>query len=151
MPFGGLVDNEIYQNVKGEHNFCVFQESSGVTQDPADLLLRFSCSVMSNSLWPHGLQHARPPSPPALNLSQHWGLFQWVGCLHQVAKVLELQLQHQSFQWIVRVEYHLIISSIDSRVSKPTICVRVIRLFTHPLSQFLHPSQWPLCEFPCAP
>ena len=33
----------------------------------------------------------------ALNLSQHQGLFQWVGFLHQVAKVLELQLQHQSF------------------------------------------------------
>ena len=31
------------------------------------------------------------PSPPALNLSQHQGLFQWVGCLHQVAKLLELQ------------------------------------------------------------
>ena len=40
------------------------------------------------------------PSPPALNLSQHQGLFQWVGSLHQVAKVLELQLQHQSFQWV---------------------------------------------------
>ena len=38
-----------------------------------------------------------PLSPPALNLSQHQGLFQWVGSLHQVAKVLELQLQHQSF------------------------------------------------------
>jgi len=33
------------------------------------------------------------PSPPAFNLSQHQGLFQWVGCSHQVAKVLELQLQ----------------------------------------------------------
>ena len=43
------------------------------------------------------------PSPPALNLSQHQGLFQWVGCSHQVAKVLELQLQHQSFQWIFRL------------------------------------------------
>ena len=42
------------------------------------------------------------PSPPALNLSQHQGLFQWVSSLHQVAKVLELQLQHQSFQWIFR-------------------------------------------------
>ena len=37
------------------------------------------------------------PSPPAFNLSQHQGLFQWVGSLHQVAKVLEFQLQHQSF------------------------------------------------------
>ena len=38
------------------------------------------------------------PSPPALNLSQHQDLFQWVSSLHQVAKVLEFQLQHQSFQ-----------------------------------------------------
>ena len=39
-----------------------------------------------------------PPSPPALNLPQHQGLFRWVGSSYQVAKVLELQLQHQSFQ-----------------------------------------------------
>ena len=41
-------------------------------------------------------------SPPALNLSQHQGLFQWVSSLHQVAKVSELQLQHQSFKWIFK-------------------------------------------------
>ena len=40
------------------------------------------------------------PSPPVFNLFQHQGLSQWVGSSHQVAKVLELQLQHQSFQWI---------------------------------------------------
>ena len=39
-------------------------------------------------------------SPPALNLYQYQGLFQWVGSLHQVVKGLELQLQHQSFQWV---------------------------------------------------
>ena len=80
---------------------------------------------MSVSLQPHGLQHSRlscpsptprvhpnpcdpiqpshpllSSSPPALNLSQHQGLFQWVSYAHQVAKVLEFQLQHQSFQWI---------------------------------------------------
>ena len=84
---------------------------------------------MSGSLWPHGLQHARllvlhylpefaqihihwvggaiqpphpllPPSPSSLNLSQHQNPFQWVSSSDQVAKVLELQLQHQSFQWI---------------------------------------------------
>ena len=42
------------------------------------------------------------PSPPALNLSQHQGLFQWVSSSHQVARVLEFQLQHQSFQWTPR-------------------------------------------------
>ena len=35
------------------------------------------------------------PSPPAINLSQHQGLFQWVSSLHQAVKVLEFQLQHQ--------------------------------------------------------
>ena len=44
------------------------------------------------------------PSPPALNLSQHQGLFKWVSSSHQVAKVLEFQLQHQSFQWIPRTD-----------------------------------------------
>ena len=92
------------------------------------------CSVTSGSLRPHGPQHARPPcpspapefpqthvhrvggaiqpshplSPPspfALNLSQHQGLFQWDTSSHQVAKVLELQLQHQSLQWIFRTEF----------------------------------------------
>ena len=43
-----------------------------------------------------------PSSPPALNLSQHLGLFQWVGSSHQVTKVLGFQLQHQSFQWTPR-------------------------------------------------
>ena len=42
------------------------------------------------------------PSPPARNPSQHQGLFQWVNSSHQVAKVLEFQLQHQSFQWTPR-------------------------------------------------
>ena len=76
-------------------------------------------SVVSDSLWRHGLQHTRlpcpsptpraysdwvgyaiqpshplmSPSPPALKLSQHHGLFQWVSSSHQVAKVLEFQLQ----------------------------------------------------------
>ena len=45
------------------------------------------------------------PSPPAFNLSQHQGLFQWVNSFHQVAKVLELQLQHQSFQRIFRTDF----------------------------------------------
>ena len=83
---------------------------------------QFSRSVVSDSLQPHGLQHSGPPvhhqlrelaqthvhrvgdaiqpshplsspSPPALNLSQHQGIFQRVSSLHQVTKVLEFQLQ----------------------------------------------------------
>ena len=66
------------------------------------------------------------PSPPALNLSQHQGLFQWVSSLHQVAKVLEFQLQHQSFQWIFRTDllYDGLVrypcSPRDSQESSPT-------------------------------
>ena len=45
------------------------------------------------------------PSPPAFNLSQHQDLFKWVSSSHQVAKVLEVQLQNQYFQWIVRVDF----------------------------------------------
>ena len=45
-----------------------------------------------------------PPSPPTFNLSQHQGLFKWVSSSYQVAKVLELQFQHQSFQWIFRAD-----------------------------------------------
>ena len=91
--------------------------------------VQFSCSVVSDSLWSHGLQHSRPayPSPTpraysnscplsrwchptisssvvpfssALSLSQHQGLFQWVGSFQQVARVLAFQLQW-IFQWIL--------------------------------------------------
>ena len=93
--------------------------------------VQFSRSVVSDSLWPHESQHARPPCPsptprvhpnscassrwchPAIsssvvpfssapNPSQHQGLFQWVSSSHEVAKVLEFQLQHRSFQWTPR-------------------------------------------------
>ena len=95
------------------------------------LSVQFSHSVMSDSLWPHELQHARLPCPSPtpraysnswlswwchptisfsviplsshLHLSQHQGLFQWVSSLHQVAKVL--MLQYQSFQWIFRTDF----------------------------------------------
>ena len=44
------------------------------------------------------------PSPPAPNPSQHQGLFHWVNSSHEVAKVLEIQLHHQSFQWTPRTD-----------------------------------------------
>ena len=91
-------------------------------------------SVMSDSLQPHGLQHATLPyhhqlleltqthihwvddaiqtshpllplSSSAFDLSQHQGLFQWVSSSHQVAKVFKFQLQHQSFQRIFSVDF----------------------------------------------
>ena len=53
------------------------------------------------------IQPSHPQSSPSLasDLSQRQGLFQWVSYLHQVAKVLELQLQHQSFQWTFRTDF----------------------------------------------
>ena len=59
----------------------------------------------------HGVSDAIKPShplsslsPPAPNPSQHQGLFKWVNSLHEVAKVLEFQLQHHSFQWTPRTD-----------------------------------------------
>ena len=96
--------------------------------------VQFSHSVLSDSLWSREPQHARPPcpsptpgvhpnsrassqwchpaisssdespSPPAPNPSHHQGLFRWVNSSHDVAKVLELQPQHQSFQWTPRTD-----------------------------------------------
>ena len=45
------------------------------------------------------------PSPPAFSLSQHQGLFHWVSSSHQMAEVLEFQLQHQSFQWRLMINF----------------------------------------------
>ena len=45
------------------------------------------------------------PSLPTFNLPHNQGLFQWVSSSHQVARVLEFQLQHQSFQWIFRTDF----------------------------------------------
>ena len=66
------------------------------------------------------------PSPPAFNLSQHQGLFQWVSSSPQVAKVLEFQSQHQSSQWIIRTDFlwdglvESLCSPRDSQESPPT-------------------------------
>ena len=66
------------------------------------------------------------PSPPTFNLFQHEGLFQWVSSSHQVAKVLEFQLQHHSFQWIFMTDFlsdWLIgfpCGPMDSQESSPT-------------------------------
>ena len=66
------------------------------------------------------------PSPPAFSLSQHQGLFKSINSSHQVAKVLEFQLQHQSFQWIFRTDFlqdglvGFPCSPRDSQESSPT-------------------------------
>ena len=96
--------------------------------------IQYSHSLMSDSLQPHELQHTRLPCPSlslgvcsnSCSLSWWWtlttsssatpfstcpqsftaqALFQWVSSSRQVAEVLELQLQHQSFQWILRADF----------------------------------------------
>ena len=70
------------------------------------ILLRL---MFIESMMPSNYHSLLPLSPPALNLSQHRGLFQWISSSHQVAKGLELQLQHQSFQWIFCLVLYLIL------------------------------------------
>ena len=95
--------------------------------------VQFSRWVVSDSWQPQEPQHTRPPCPspthevhpnpcllsqwwhptisslssPALNLSQHQGLFKSVNSLHEVAKVLEFNLQYQSFQWTNRISFRM--------------------------------------------
>ena len=52
----------------------------------------------------HSSHPLSSPSSSAFNLSQRQGLFKWVSSSYQVAKILEFQLQHQSFQWIFRTD-----------------------------------------------
>ena len=62
--------------------------------------VQFSCAVVSDAIQP---SHPLSSPSPALNVSQHQGLFQWISSLNQVAKVLELQ--HQSFHWIFSTDF----------------------------------------------
>ena len=65
-------------------------------------LLKF---MSIKSVMPSNHLSLSSPSPPAFNLSQRQGLFKWVSSSHQVAKVLEFQLQHQIFQWIFKTDF----------------------------------------------
>ena len=58
-----------------------------------------------SSQWCHPtISPLSTPSPPDFNLSKHQGLFEQVSSSHQVAKILEFQLQRQSFQWTPRTD-----------------------------------------------
>ena len=81
-------------------------------------------------------------SLPALNLSQHQGLFKWVSSSHKVAKILEFHLQHQSFQWTPRTDFLYVglvgspCSPGDSQQSFPTPQFKSINSLS--LFTFLH-------------
>ena len=81
---------------------------SSVAQSCPALCDPMDCSMPHVHQVGDAIQSSHPllsPSPPVFNLSQHQGLFQWVNSLHQVVKVLELQLQHQSFRWTFRTDF----------------------------------------------
>ena len=98
------------------------------------------------------------PSPPALNLSQHQGLFQWVSSSHQVAKVLEFQFQHQSFQWtpgLISLGWTGWISLQSKRLSRifsNTTVLSHVQLFVTPWTiqsmEFSRPEYWSGYPFP---
>ena len=90
----------------------------------------------------HPFHPLSSPSPPTLNLSQHQGLFQWIGSSHQVAKVLELQLQHQSFQWVFRIDFLLRLTGL---ILQSRGLSRVFSNTTVQKHQFFgaQPSLWP--------
>ena len=77
------------------------QSSLSITLSIMELAQTYVHRVGDAIQWPHPLSS---PSPPALNLSHHLGLFKWVSSSHQVAKVLEFHLQHQSYQWTPRTD-----------------------------------------------
>ena len=141
-PAGGWCQNQRKERWEAEKFPVILSESLDPAEPEANgtskllgsfpqSVSQFSCSVMSNSLWPRGpglpvhhqlpeftqthihwigdaIQPSHPlssPSPPAFNLCQHQGLFKWVSSSHQVAKVLEFQLQHQSFRWTLRTDF----------------------------------------------
>ena len=84
-------------------------ESSAAAAADLQHALREFCrrlrhSVLQGIWWDRSLD-ILSPSRPAFSLSQHQDLFKWVRSLHQVAKVLELQLQYLSFQWIFRTDF----------------------------------------------
>ena len=172
-------------------------ESSPVKAN-IELLPLFSYQVVLDSLWPHGLQNARlpcpslsvrvcsnscplsqwyhptilssvPPSSPALNLSQHQGLFQRLGFFHQVAKVLEFRLQYQSLQWGIslrisspfpsnelisfRIDWFDLLDvqgTLKSLLQHHSLKTSVLRCSTYIMVQ-LHISAWLLerCEIIC--
>ena len=80
------------------------------------------------------------PSPPTFNLSQHQGLFKWISSSHQVVKVLEFQLQHQSFQWTARTDlyYGLVGSPCSPRDSQESSPTPQLKSINSSVLSFLH-------------
>ena len=110
----------LYHWVTGEAPYiyylygCLVAESCSTLCDPMDysmpgfpVLHHLPKFAQTHVHWiGDTIQPSQPPSStsPSFSVSQHQGLFQCISSSHQVAKSLELQLQHQSFQWIFRTD-----------------------------------------------
>ena len=92
----------------------------------------------------NAIQQSHPlssPSPPAPSPSQHQGLFQWINSSHEVAKVLEFQPQHQSFQWTPRTDLlpdGLVGSPCSPRDSQESSPIPQFKRINFSLLSFLH-------------
>ena len=102
--------------LSGSVQFSSVAQSCPTLWDPTDCSIpglpvhyQFPEFIQTHVHWvSDAIQSSQPLSslsPPAFNLSQHQGLFQWVSSSHQVAKLLEFQLQHQSFQRTFRTDF----------------------------------------------
>ena len=98
----------LYVNVQ----FSSFAQSCPTPCDPWITARQASLSITNSRSPPkpmsiESVMPSHPPSSPsplAPNPSQHQGPFQWVNSSHEVAKVLEFQLQHQFLQWTPRTD-----------------------------------------------
>ena len=113
LKFSGFIANGIFS--VSLHQFSSVAQSCPILCNPVDCstpglpvhhqLLEFTenhVHWVGDTIQPS--QPSLSPSPPALNLSQHQGLFKWVSTSHQMAKILEFQLQHQSSNWTPRTD-----------------------------------------------
>ena len=138
-------------------------QSTSVQFSSADLLCPTICNLVNRSMPGLPVHHQLPeftqthmhwvgdaiqpshplssPTPPAPNPSQHQGLFQWVNSFHEVAKVLEFQPQHQSFQWTPRtglLQNGLVGSPCDPRHSQESSPTPQFKSINSSALSFLH-------------
>ena len=121
MNLEDIMLSEISQSQKVKHYIITLIQFSWLTQACLTLFDPMDCNTpglpvhhqlpefaqthvhwVSDAIQP---SHLLSSPPLSFSLSQHQGLFQWVSSSHQVAKLLEFQLQHQSFQWIFNTDF----------------------------------------------
>ena len=106
LPFHFVALNVSFSGVHFSHSVVSDSLALNGTEACQASLSITNSRAYSNSCPSSRWCHPLPlPSPPIFNLFQHQGLSQWVSSSHHMAKVLEFQLQQQSFQWIFRTDF----------------------------------------------